>query len=64
MRRTTEKNVQNMSELFDRCFLHDGHIGSGSSFFTFDDDDDDEEEAALFPAGVDSVDWEVPPEEE
>ena len=53
-----------MSELFDRCFLHDGHIGSGSSFFTFDDDNDDEAEAALFPAGVDSVDWEVPPEEE
>jgi hypothetical protein len=61
--RRTEKNAQNMSELFDRCFLHDGHIGSGSSFFTFDDDDD-EAEAVLFPASVDSVDWEVPPEEE
>lgn len=42
--------IKNMIELFDRCFLHDGHIGSGSSFFTFDSD-------------VDSVDWEVPPEE-
>lgn len=61
--RRAEKDVQNMSELFDRCFLHDGHIGSGSSFFTFDDDDD-EAEAVLFPASVDSADWEVPPPEE
>ena len=25
-----------MRTLFESCFLHDGHIGSGVSFFTLD----------------------------
>ena len=35
---------RNIRTLFERCFLHDGHIGSGTSIFTFDS----------FSAGVDS----------
>ena len=37
--------AQNMRVLFDRCFLHDGHIGVGSSFF----------DVLLPSAGVDSA---------
>jgi hypothetical protein len=45
-------DIPYIRELFDRCFLHDGHIGSASSFLAF----------SLPSAGVDSADREdLPP---
>lgn len=48
MQENMAKSVQYIRELFDSFFLHDGHMGSGSSFL-------------LPSAGVESTDREEPP---
>ena len=36
IKRVEATDLRNIRTLFESCFLHDGHIGSGVSFFTFD----------------------------